>query len=131
MARSRFGVACPPNATRVRCSASGELASPYGLRQTEVYDAVFCDSPAAGTGRMARCTSRFRRAYIVRRRWKPLLRGERDPVAEALRRISADVVMTERADRTATRVLARRVPLMVAWALHDETSRCCLAARRP
>jgi enterochelin esterase-like enzyme len=49
-ARSRFGVALPAERTAVfGVSASGELALALGLRHPEVYGAVFCASPGAGS----------------------------------------------------------------------------------
>ena len=51
--QSRFDVALPADRTAVfGVSASGELALAMGLRHPDIYGAVFCASPGAGTDRL-------------------------------------------------------------------------------
>ena len=102
--QSRFGVALPADRTAVfGVSAGGELALAIGLRHP---DDLRCGLlRLAGRGLpTAGCDAEPASAHVPRRRHAgAVLPRERDPVGDGARDAGADVVMTERAGRTATR----------------------------
>ena len=116
-ARSRFGVALPTERTAVfGVSAGGELALAIGLRHPDVYGAVFCASPGAGTDRLSVMPSSIPRAYLVAGTLEPFFLENATRWAAALRDAGADVVMTERVGSHGDAFWREEFPLMVAWA---------------
>jgi pimeloyl-ACP methyl ester carboxylesterase len=84
-------------------SAGGELALALGLRHPDVYGAIFCASPGAGYRPPVVMPSSLPRAYFDAGTLEPFFHENATRWAAALREAGADVVMTERVDRTATR----------------------------
>jgi enterochelin esterase-like enzyme len=114
---SRFDVAVPPERTGVcGVSASGELSIALGLRQPEIYGAVFSASPGAGYRPPAVMPSPLPRFYLVAGTQEPFFRANATRWADALRDAGADVVMTERVGGHGDAFWAEEFPLMVAWA---------------
>ena len=116
-ARSRFGVALPPERTAVcGVSASGELALAVGLRHPDVYGSIFCASPGAGYRPPDTMPRPLPRTYLVAGTLEPFFRENAFRWAEALRDAEADVVMTERVGSHGDGFWRDEFPLMVAWA---------------
>jgi enterochelin esterase-like enzyme len=116
-ARSRFGVALPPERTAVfGVSAGGEFALAIGLRHPDVYGAVFSASPGAGYRPPAVMPSALPRAYLVAGTLEPFFLQNATRWADALRAAGADVVMTERVGSHGDAFWREEFPLMVAWA---------------
>lgn len=116
-ARSRFGVALPPDRTAVfGVSASGELALAMGLRHPDIYGAVFCASPGGGYRPPAVMPNPLPRAYLVGGRQEPWFLENATRWADALRAAGADVVLTDREGTHGDPFWKEELPLMVAWA---------------
>jgi pimeloyl-ACP methyl ester carboxylesterase len=116
-ARSRFGVALPPDRTAMfGVSAGGELALAIGLRHPDVYGAVFCASPGGGYRPPEVMPSPIPRTYLVAGTLEPFFLENATRWAVALRDAGADVVMTERAGSHGGPFWREEFPLMVAWA---------------
>jgi enterochelin esterase-like enzyme len=116
-ARSRFGVALPPERTAVfGVSAGGEFALAIGLRRPDVYGVVFSASPGAGYRPPAVMPSALPRAYLVAGTLEPFFLQNATRWADALRAAGADVVMTERVGSHGGPFWREEFPLMVAWA---------------
>jgi enterochelin esterase-like enzyme len=116
-ARSRFGVALPPERTAVfGVSAGGEFALAIGLRRPDVYGVVFSASPGAGYRPPAVMPSALPRAYLVAGTLEPFFLQNATRWADALRAAGADVVMTERVGSHGDAFWREEFPLMVAWA---------------
>jgi enterochelin esterase-like enzyme len=116
-ARSRFGVALPPERTAVfGVSAGGEFALAIGLRHPDVYGVVFSASPGAGYRPPAVMPSALPRAYLVAGTLEPFFLQNATRWADALRAAGADVVMTERVGSHGDAFWREEFPLMVAWA---------------
>ncbi len=116
-ARSRFGVALPPERTGVLgYSASGELALALGLRHPDVYGAVFAGSPGGGYTPPARLPSSLPRVYLFAGTREPFFLDNATRWAVALRDAGADVVMRKRDVSHGAKPWRAEFPLMVAWA---------------
>ena len=116
-ARSRFGVALPPERTAVfGVSASGEFALAVGVRHPDIYGVVFCASPGAGYRPPAVMPDSFPRAYLVAGTLEPFFLENATRWAVALRNAGADVVMSERVGSHGDAFWREEFPLMVAWA---------------
>jgi enterochelin esterase-like enzyme len=116
-ARSRFGVALPPERTAVcGVSANGELALAIGLHHPDLYGAVFCASPGGGYQPPEVMPSSLPRAYLVAGTLEPFFLKNAISWAAALRNAGADVVMAERFGSHGDAFWAEELPLMVAWA---------------
>jgi enterochelin esterase-like enzyme len=116
-ARSRFGVALPPERTAVfGVSAGGEFALAIGLRHPDVYGVVFSASPGAGYRPPAVMPSALPSAYLVAGTLEPFFLQNATRWADALRAAGADVVMTERVGSHGGAFWREEFPLMVAWA---------------
>lgn len=116
-ARSRFGVALPGERTAVfGASAGGELALALGLRQPDVYGAVFSASPGGGYKPTGRLPGRLPRTYLVAGTLEPFFLDNATRWAVALRDAGADVVMSERVASHGSALWRAEFPLMVAWA---------------
>ena len=64
-ARSRFGVALPPGALRIRRLGRRRARARPGLRHPDVYGAVFSGSPGAGYEPAGVLPDRIPRTYLV------------------------------------------------------------------
>ena len=116
-AQSRFGVEMPGDRTAVfGVSAGGEMALAIGLRNPDVYGAIFCASPGAGYRPPEVMPSPIPRAYLVAGTLEPFFLENATRWAVALRDADADVVMTERAGSHGGGFWREEFPLMVAWA---------------
>jgi enterochelin esterase-like enzyme len=116
-ARSRLGVALPPEHTAVfGVSASGEFALAVGVRHPGVYGVVFCASPGAGYRPPAVMPNPLPRAYLVAGTLEPFFLENASRWAVALRNAGADVVMSERVASHGDALWREEFPLMVAWA---------------
>ncbi len=114
---SRFTVALPPERTAVLgFSAGGELALAVGLRQPDIYGAIFCASPGAGFRPPAVIPTPPPKAYFVAGTQEPFFRENASRWASAFQAAGAEVVMTERAGSHADPFWRRELPRMVAWA---------------
>ena len=103
-ARSRFGVALPAERSAVfGVSAGGELALALGLRHPDVYGAIFSGSPGGGYKPTGVMPSSIPRTYLVAGTLERFFLNNAIRWATALRAAGADVVMSERFGRTATR----------------------------
>jgi enterochelin esterase-like enzyme len=116
-ARSRFGVALPPERTAVcGVSASAELALALGFRHPDVYGAIFCASPGAGYQPPAVMPGSLPRTYLVAGTQEPFFLDNATRWANALRQAGADVVLTERPGSHGDPFWRKEFPLMAAWA---------------
>jgi pimeloyl-ACP methyl ester carboxylesterase len=116
-ARSRFGVNLPKERTAVfGVSAGGELALAMGLRNPDVYSAVFCASPGGGYRPPGAMPRLLPRAYLVAGTQEPFFLENASRWAETLRAAGADVVMTEREGTHGGPFWRSELPLMAAWA---------------
>jgi enterochelin esterase-like enzyme len=119
-ARSRFGVALPPERTAVfGVSASGELALAVGLRHPDIYSAIFCASPGGGYRPPGDLAVTLPRTYLVAGTEEPFFQENAARWADALRGAGADVVMTERVGSHGGPFWRDELPLMVAWAFGE------------
>jgi enterochelin esterase-like enzyme len=115
--RSRFGVALPPERAAVfGVSASGELALAMALRHPDLYGTVFCASPGGGYRPPSVMPSPVPRAYLVAGTSEPFFLENATRWAGALRRVGAEVVMTERIGSHGGAFWREEFPLMVSWA---------------
>ena len=113
---SRFGVAPPAERTAVfGVSAGGELALAIGLRNPEVYGAVFSASPGGGYRPPGVMPSSIPRVYLVAGTLEPFFLENATRWATSLRDAGADVVMTERVGSHGDAFWQEEFPLMVAW----------------
>src|SRR5262249_38066769 len=106
-ARSRFGVALPPERTAVSgVSARGELSLAIGLRHRDVYGSVFCASPGGGYRPPGVMPSRFRASSSSPARWSRsssrTRRGGRTRCARQARMSSSPSVSGRTATRSGT-----------------------------
>jgi len=116
-ARARLGVALPAGRTAVfGVSASGELALAIGLRNPDVYGAIFCASPGGGYRPPAVMPSSLPRTYLVAGTLEPFFLKNAARWADALRDAGADVVMAERPGSHGDAFWQEELPMMVAWA---------------
>jgi len=116
-ARARLGVALPAGRTAVfGVSASGELALAIGLRNPDVYGAIFCASPGGGYRPPAVMPSSLPRTYLVAGTLEPFFLENAARWADALRDAGADVVMAERPGSHGDAFWQEELPMMVAWA---------------
>jgi enterochelin esterase-like enzyme len=116
-ARTRLGVALPAGRTAVfGVSASGELALAIGLRNPDVYGAIFCASPGGGYRPPAVMPSSIPRTYLVAGTLEPFFLKNAARWADALRDAGADVVMAERPGSHGDAFWQEELPMMVAWA---------------
>ncbi|NYJ73089.1 alpha/beta hydrolase [Allobranchiibius huperziae] len=115
--RSRFGVATPADRTAVSgVSASGEFSIAMGLRNPDVYGAVFSASPGAGYRPPDVMPPVLPRTYLVAGTREPFFRDNAIRWADALREAGAGVVMVERVGGHGDPFWAEELPRMVAWA---------------
>jgi hypothetical protein len=115
--QSRFGVVLPPERTAVfGVSASGELALAIGVRHPEIFGTVFCASPGAGYRPPTVMPNLLPRVYLVAGTLEPFFLENATRWAAALRKASADVVMTERVGSHGDAFWREEFPLMVTWA---------------
>ena len=116
-ARSRFGVALPPERTVVfGYSAGGELALALGLRHPDVYGAVVSGSPGGGYKPPRVMPSSLPRVYLFGGTREPFFLDNATRWAAALRDAGADVMMSERVASHGDVLWRAEFPLMVAWA---------------
>ncbi len=116
-ARSRFGVALPPERTAVwGASIGGELALAMGFRHPAIYGAVFSASPGGGYRPPVVMPSPLPRVYLVAGTLEPFFLENATRWAIALRDAGADVVMTERVGSHGDAFWREEFPLMVTWA---------------
>ncbi len=116
-ARSHLGVTLPSKRTAVfGVSAGGELALALGLRHLEFYGAIFSASPGGGYQPPDAMPSRLPRTYLVAGTLEPFFLDNAARWAAALRDVSADVVMNERASGHDDEMWRREFPLMIRWA---------------
>lgn len=115
--RSRFGVALPAERTAVfGVSAGGELALAIGLRHPDRYGVIFSASPGAGYRPPDVMPPALPRTYLVAGTQEPFFLENAARWAAALRRATADVVMSERDAGHDEAMWREEFPLMVAWA---------------
>jgi len=116
-ARSRFGVALPPDRTAVfGVSAGAELALAVALRHPDVFGVVFCASPGGGYRPPAVMPDGLPRAYFVAGTREPFFLRNANRWAVALRDAGAEVVMSERIGSHGDAFWREEFRLMVAWA---------------
>ena len=116
-ARSRFSVKLSVKHTAVfGVSAGGELALALGIRQPELYGAIFSASPGAGYRPPETMPSPLPRTYLVAGTKEPFFLDNAARWATALRNANADVVMSERAAGHSAEMWRREFPLMIQWA---------------
>jgi enterochelin esterase-like enzyme len=115
--RTRFGVALPAGRTAAfGVSAGGELALAIGLRNPDVYGAIFCASPGGGYRPPAVMPSSIPRTYLVAGTLEPFFLKNAARWADALRDAGADVVMAERPGPHGGAFWQEELPMMIAWA---------------
>ena len=116
-ARTRFGLALPPERTAVfGASAGGELALALGLRHPDVYGAILSGSPGAGYKPGGELPTPVPRTYLVAGTREPFFLANAVRWADALRDAGADVVLRERDATHGPALWRAEFPLMVAWA---------------
>lgn len=116
-ARSRFGLALPPERTAVfGVSAGGELALALGLRHPDLYGAMFSASPGAGYRPPDPMPSPLPRAYLVAGAEEPFFLKNAARWARALHAAGAEVEMKKRDGSHDDAMWRAEFPLMVTWA---------------
>lgn len=116
-ARTRFGVALPPERTAVLgYSAGGELALALGLRHPEIYGAVLSGSPGAGYTPPREFPTSLPRVYLFGGTLESFFLDNAIRWAGALREAGADVMMSERIVSHGAEPWRDDFPLMVEWA---------------
>jgi enterochelin esterase-like enzyme len=114
---ARFGVDMPAERTAVfGVSAGGELALAIGLRNPDVYSAIFCASPGGGYTPPRTLQGPLPRTYLVAGTLEPFFRDNATRWATALHDAGAEVVITERVGSHGDAFWHEELPLMVAWA---------------
>ena len=115
--QSRLGVVLPADRTAVwGASLGGELSLAMGVRHPDIYGAVFSASPGAGYQPPAVMPPTLPRFYLVAGTQEPFFLENATRWANALHRVSADVVMMERRGGHGDTFWGEEFPLMVAWA---------------
>ncbi len=114
--RARFGLALPPARTAVwGASLGAELALAVALRHPDVFGAVFAASPGRGYRPPQPMPARLPRAYLVAGTQEPFFLANATRWADALKRVNAGVILTERDGAHGGAFWYAEFPLMLRW----------------
>ena len=112
-----FGLALPGERTAVfGVSAGGELALALGMRNPDVYGAVFCASPGGGYSPPEVMPNHLPRIYLVAGTEEPFFLENARRWADALKNEDVEVIMKERNGAHGGAFWKEEFPLMVKWA---------------